>query len=220
MTDLVKHVIKCLNRANLFQSKLSQEIVSMEGMSGLKTRIFYNELCSLIVEGRATEYLEVGTWKGSTICSALWENANCHGTVIENWALFGGPRDEFNQNIAKARIEDRLQIFEEDVFSFDVSKLSKPIDVYLYDGDHDEIHQYKGITHIWPALADQAIIIIDDWNAAHIRKGTLDGLRDVGAKVVEQFEITHMLGNEVHTPMPIAHREFWNGMGVFVISKT
>jgi hypothetical protein len=219
MADLVKHVIKCLNRANLFQTKLSQEIVSMEGMSGLKTRIFYNELCSLIVEGRDTEYLEVGTWKGSTVCSALWENPNCRGTVIENWALFGGPRDEFNQNIDKARIKDRLQIFEEDVFAFDISKLSKPIDIYLYDGDHDQIHQYKGITHIWKALADQAVIIVDDWNAPHIREGTLDALRDVGANVVERFEITYMLGNEVHTPMPIAHREFWNGMGVFVISK-
>lgn len=220
MSALVKHVIKSLNAANRFQTKLAPEITSMEGMSGLKTRIFYNELCSLKVEGRDTEYLEVGTWKGSTVCSALWENSKCHGTVIENWALFGGPRDEFNQNVDKARIKDRLQIFEEDVFSFDISKLSKPIDIYLYDGDHDQIHQYKGITHIWAALADQAIIIVDDWNAPHIRSGTFDALRDVGANVIEQFEFTYIIGNEVHTPMPMAHREFWNGMGVFVISKT
>ena len=220
MADLVKHVIKCLNKANLFQTKLNNDILTIEGMSGLKTRIFYNELCSLEFEGRNTEYLEVGTWKGSTICSALFSNPKCHGVVIENWALFGGPRDEFNNNTKNSNIQDRLTIFEEDIFTFDTSKLSKPIDIYLYDGNHDETDQYKGITHMWSSLADNAIVIVDDWNAGHIRKGTLDGLRDVGANIIEQFEITYIVGNESHTPRPMADREFWNGIGIFIISKS
>jgi hypothetical protein len=216
--DLVKHVIKCLNKANTFSTKLSQDVVCLDGMSGFKTRVFYNELCSIEFDGRDTEYLEVGTWKGSTLCSSLYENPKCRGTVIENWALFGGPKDEFMKNLAHFNLTDRVQIFEEDIFKFDISKLSKPVDVYLYDGDHDEIHQYKGITHMWAALADEAIIIVDDWNAPHIRKGTLDGLRDVGANVVEKFEIMYT-NNDTHTPMSMARQEFWNGIGIFVISK-
>ena len=216
--DLVKHVIKCLNRANTFTTKLIPDILNIDGMSGIKTRVFYNELCSIEFDGRDTEYLEVGTWKGSTLCSALYENPKCRGTVIENWSLFGGPRGEFEDNLERFNLTDRVQIFEEDIFNFDISKLSKPVDVYLYDGDHDEIHQYKGITHMWTALADQAIIIVDDWNAPHIRKGTLDGLRDVGANVIKKFEITYT-DDDTHTPIQKAHKEFWNGIGIFVISK-
>jgi hypothetical protein len=218
MVDLVKHVINCFNTANTWKTRLPAEVFALEGMSGYKTRVFYNELCSLKFPDRKTEYLEVGAWKGSTLCSAMHSNSDCNGTVIENWALFGGPKDEFDNHVKNFGFDNRLTIFEEDVFSFDISKIKNPIDIYLYDGDHDEIHQYKAITHMWDALADQAIIIVDDWNAPQVRKGTFDGLEAVGANVLEKFEImyTH---NGQHTPMPIAQREFWNGIGVFVVSK-
>lgn len=216
--DLVKHVINCFNMANTWKTKLSNDIFSLEGMSGTKTRIFYNELCSIVFPHRKTQYLEVGSWKGSTLCSSLYGNDNCKGTVIENWSLFDGPKVEFDHNIKHFDLGDRLTIFEEDVFSLDVSKIENKIDIYVYDGDHDEIHQYKGITRMWPALADVAVIIIDDWNSPQVRKGTFDGLRDVGANVIEKFEITYSKDGS-HTPLHIAQSEFWNGIGVFVISK-
>jgi len=218
MTDLVKHVINCFNIANTWKTRLSDTVFALEGMSGYKTRVFYNELCSLKFPDRKTEYLEVGTWKGSTLCASMNNNENCNGTVIENWALFGGPKEEFEHHVNFFGFQDRLTVFEEDVFSFDISKLKNPIDIYLYDGCHEEISQYKGITHMWPALAGQAIIIIDDWNAPHVRKGTFDGLAAVGANIIEKFEIMYTHDGQ-HTPLPIAQREFWNGIGVFVVSK-
>jgi hypothetical protein len=166
------------------------------------------------------EYLEGGSWKGSTICSALYSNPDCNGTVIENWSLFGGPREEFNKNCINSGIGDRLTVHEHDLFSFDISNIKTPIDIYLYDGSHSEIDQYRGITHMWPALADEATILIDDWNWKDVRKGTLDGLRDVGATIIEQIEIMHVVGDEGHTPLSIARREFWNGIGIFVVSKS
>lgn len=216
--DLLKHVIHSLNKSNTWDSKLSDDILRLEGMSGSKTRMFYNELCSLEFPGRMTEYLEVGAWKGSTLCSALYKNSKCHGTVIENWALFGGPKEEFQQNTEKFELSNNITVFEEDVFSFDISKVQNKIDIYLYDGDHEEISQYNGIVHMWQLLADEAIIIVDDWNWSQVRKGTFDALRDIGANVVEKFEIMHTNDNN-HTPMPIALREFWNGIAIFVISK-
>ena len=218
MSDLVKHVINSFNIANTWKTRLSDTVFSLEGMSGYKTRVFYNELCSLKFPDRKTEYLEVGTWKGSTLCASMYNNENCNGTVIENWALFGGPKAEFEHHVNFFGFQNRLTVFEEDVFSFDISKLKNPIDIYLYDGCHEEISQYKGITHIWPALADQAIILVDDWNAPQVRKGTFDGLAAVGANIIEKFEIMYTHDGQ-HTPLPIAQREFWNGIGVFVVSK-
>ena len=216
--NLIDHVINSFNRANTFQTKLPTDVFEMDGMSGAKTRIFYNELCSIEFEGRKTEYLEVGTWKGSTLCSALCFNPNCHATVIENWSEFNGPKYEFETNIKKVNALDRLDIFEEDVFSFDVGKIAKPIDIYLYDGAHDEESHFKAITHIWPALANDAIIIIDDWNPKYIREATFRALESVGARIIQKFEITYTIDGQ-HTPIPIAQMEFWNGIGVFVVSK-
>ena len=217
MTDLVKHVIRCFNRANTFTSKLPAQILQLDGMSGCKTRIFYNELCSLSFPDRRTEYLEVGSWKGSTLCAAMYGNENCNGTAIDNWSLFGGPKNEFEQNISSFGFENRLTVFEEDVFTLNVSKL-KRADIYLYDGDHSEISHYKGIIRMWPALADNCIIVIDDWNGPDVRKGTIDALNDLGASVIEKFEIMYTNDGE-HTRMDVAAREFWNGIGVFVVSK-
>jgi hypothetical protein len=216
--DPVKHVIKCFNKANTFKTKLSEEVLKLDGMSGIKTRIFYNELCSLEFPNRPTQYLEVGTWKGSTLCSAMQFNTNCHATVVENWALFGGPKEEFEHNVSNFNFSDRLTVFEEDVFSFDISKIKNKIDIYLYDGDHEEISHYKGIVKMWPVLADQCIIIVDDWNWNKVRKGTFDALNDLGANIIEKFEVTYTT-EDTHTDMNMASIEFWNGIGVFVVSK-
>jgi hypothetical protein len=216
--DPVKHVIKCFNKANTFKTKLSEEVLKLDGMSGIKTRIFYNELCSLEFPNRPTQYLEVGTWKGSTLCSAMQFNTNCHATVVENWALFGGPKEEFEHNVSNFNFSDRLTVFEEDVFSFDISKIKNKIDIYLYDGDHEEISHYKGIVKMWPVLADQCIIIVDDWNWNKVRKGTFDALNDLGANIIEKFEVTYTT-EDTHTDMNMARIEFWNGIGVFVVSK-
>jgi predicted O-methyltransferase YrrM len=218
MSDLVKHVIKSFNRSNTFQTKLPREIFELVGMSGAKTRILYNELCSFTFQGRPTEYLEVGSWKGSTLCAALQFNPHCNGTAIENWALFGGPKEEFDSNLNLFNLKDRVKVFEEDAFSLDISKISNKIDIYLYDGDHEETSHYKGITHFWPVLADQAIVIVDDWNWSGARQGTLNALNDVGANVIEKFEIMYT-ANDSHTPMESACREFWNGIAIFVVSK-
>lgn len=218
MSYLVKHVIKSLNRANTFQTQLPREVFLLEGMSGAKTRILYNELCTLAFQGRQTEYLEVGSWKGSTLCAALQFNSHCNGTVVENWALFGGPKEEFESNLNLFNLKDRVKVFEEDALSLDLSKISNKIDIYLYDGDHDEASHYNGIKHFWPVLADQAIVIVDDWNWSGVRKGTLNALNDVGANIIEKFEIMYT-SDDSHTPMENASREFWNGIAIFVVSK-
>ena len=77
-------------------SKIDENLKLMEGMSGIKTRHFYNNL--LTIEG--SRYLEIGTWKGSSVCSAMCGNS---GSVfcIDNWSEFGGPKSEFLENFEK-----------------------------------------------------------------------------------------------------------------------
>ena len=68
-------------------SKITNDIIEMDGMSGTKTRHFYNNLLNF----QDARYLEIGTWKGSSVCSAMCGNK---GTIvcIDNWCQFGGPK--------------------------------------------------------------------------------------------------------------------------------
>ncbi len=232
MDPLVKHVIKSFNKANTFDTKLSKEVFELEGMSGIKTRILYNEICSL----PDTVYFEVGSWKGSSMCSSGYGNPDAKLYCVENWSMWGGPKDEFHTNMKKFGLDP--VIFEEDFNTFDASKVSG-INVYLYDGDHSYEAQKLAITKMWNSLADTSIVMIDDWNnRADVKQATLDGFAEVGAEIIEQFEVqyavepTHPLYNSnwciiaengeraVHTPLPVAAHEFWNGIGVFVVRKS
>ena len=71
-------------------SKITNEIINMEGMSGTKTRHFYNNLLNT----EDARYLEIGTWKGSSVCSAMYGNT-AKIICIDNWSEFGGPKNEF-----------------------------------------------------------------------------------------------------------------------------
>lgn len=211
----VQHVKECIEKASSYTSKLADDLVrNLYGMTGFKTRHFYNNLCSI----EDARYLEIGTWMGSSLISALYENRHCKATVIDNWSEFGGNMDELNSNI-KRFIPHPIccNIINSDCFA-----LNEPLDdkfnIYLYDGAHDEISQRKAITEYYKYLDDIAIIIVDDWNHEPTRIGTFKGLDDVDANIHFQHEI-RLTQDNTHTPMDIAKIDFWNGIGIFVIEK-
>jgi len=235
MSGLTKHVIKALNKANTFDTKLPRGILDLEGMSGIKTRIFYNELCSLTFEDRKTNYLEVGVWKGSSTCSALYGNDNLNTYVIENWSEFGGPKNDFETNMKTFVGDAQVTIIEDNFTTFDVSRIRDKIDLYLYDGEHSEESHFLAIEKIWPLLADESIFIVDDWNFPEIQRATRRALK--GKTVLEEFIVTYNTdlnhphrdlcspllwrekGHLFHTCLPVATHEFWNGIAVFVLQK-
>ena len=219
---LIKHVNRSFRRANLYQSKLSVEALLIEGFSGTKTRHFYNNLADIVIDpSRKTEYLEVGTFEGSSLVATLSHNSDvCHATIVENWAEFGGPRTNFFNVLQRFHIaNESVNIFEEDFFSWNVSRLSHTVDIYLYDGAHDYDSHYHAITHIWSQLSPVAIVVVDDWNLQQVRQGTFDGLAAVHAVIEEQWEITYTV-DSTHTPKIFAGSEYWNGIAVFVVNTS
>ena len=77
-------------------SKINSDIIKMEGMTGTKTRHFYNNLLNF----SDARYLEIGSWKGSSVCSAMYGNTS-KVVCIDNWSEFGGPKKEFLVNFEK-----------------------------------------------------------------------------------------------------------------------
>ena len=204
-TAMTKHVSNCFK--TLDDTNLPDEIFSINGMSGELTRKLYNNLCKLKFENRDTEYLEVGVWKGSTFISSMFGNEHVTGTCIENWSEFTetNARTEFFQNMNRFDIR-KYTCIEGDFF---IQKFNKIFDIYVYDGNHDETSHSKAIEFIWPHLADEAIVVIDDWNWDDVRKGTYKALP------MDQVVSVH----EVRFRGREQPRGYWNGVGIFVIKK-
>mgnify|MGYP000886217178 CR=1 FL=1 len=102
---LLEHTQTAIIDAENNTSKINSDILSIDGMTGVKTRHFYNNLLNI----DDARYLEIGSWKGSSVCSAMYNN-NAKIVCIDNWSQFGNHKEEFNvlavtcnSNISKLR---------------------------------------------------------------------------------------------------------------------
>lgn len=182
-------------------------------MTGYKTRHFYNNLLSL----ENVRYLEIGCWKGSSACSALCGN-KINITCIDNWSEFGGPKQEFIQNVQKFIGQNTLNYIENDCFKVDRSSLGK-FDIYLYDGNHTAYSQYRALNYFIDNMKDTFIFIVDDWNFLEVQTGTRNIISDLGLNVLYEQEIL-LTQNGEHTPFDKAIPGWWNGIYVAVLSKS
>lgn len=218
-TDLqmkyIRHVNHALNNAENKISKISQDIKNMEGMTGEKTRHFYNNLLCC----DDARYLEIGTWKGSSVCSAMYGN-HAYVTCVDNWLLFNGPKDEFLYNLNKFKGDNDVNFLEKNCFEIDVNTLPK-FNIYMYDGDHEYEDQYKALSHYINCLDDTFIFVVDDWNHDPVRNGTRDAIRDLKLEVLFEKEIFVTLDKSKGSmwEQPIAKETWWNGMYVAVLQK-
>jgi hypothetical protein len=190
-------------------SKITDEIIQMEGMSGTKTRHFYNNLLNF----PDARYLEIGTWKGSSVCSAMCNN-KATVVCIDNWSEFGGPKSEFLTNFNKFKGQNDARFIEDDCFKVDVSSLPK-FNIYMYDGNHTARSHYRALAHYYDCLDDVFIFIVDDWNWKKVRHGT--------ARSIEQLKLKKLYEKEVRltwdNSTTIAKETWHNGIYIAVLQK-
>lgn len=206
---ILNHVVTCLRKAESNQSELTHEILTYKGMSGFKTRHFYNNICSL----PGCRYLEIGTYHGSSSISALYKN-QVDAVFIDNWSLFDGNKSIFDEAIEKYNTGSKIEVIDNDCWKVDTTTATfeKKFNVYLYDGGHEYQDHYKAISQFHNTLEENCIVLIDDWNWEDVRKGTLDAIKDLGLKVKFKHEIL--------TPQPhyiLGVDNWWNGIGIFII---
>jgi hypothetical protein len=206
------HIEKAFKNAENSISKITDEIIKMDGMSGTKTRHFYNNLMNM----EDARYLEIGTWKGSSVCSAMCGN-KANVVCIDNWSEFGGPKDEFLSNFNTFKGDNIAYFIENDCFDVDVKQLQK-FNIYLYDGNHSYDSHYKALKHFYDCLDDEFIFIVDDWNWSDVRNGTKYCIQMLDLEVTFEREI-RMTWDNSHTPLNIAKEHWWNGIYVAVLKK-
>jgi hypothetical protein len=174
---------------------------------------FYNRICSI----PNCSYLEIGTWYGSSSISALYGNT-VNATFIDNWSQFSGNKNILIDALEKYKGNSKYTLIEGDCWKVDTAQLPQ-YDVYLYDGPHTYSDQYNAIVKYYNCLKNNCIIMVDDWNWPDVQNGTRDGLKKVGANVIYSKEIVLPTSDTIGMPNHKGKNTWWNGIGIFVISK-
>ncbi len=195
-------------------TKLSEEVLSMPGMSGRKYRALINNLIGNLPDAR---YLEIGSWAGSTLCSAIYNN-DVRALAIDNWSEFGGPAGDFLTNVGRFRNpRSHISFLEQDFRAVRYDAIGK-YNVYLFDGPHIEKDQFDGLAIAQAALDEKYILIIDDWNYPPTQAGTKKALKELGLKLDYAMEIRTTLDGSFPKALgPIS--DWHNGYFLAVLSK-
>lgn len=194
--------------------KIPNWILKMPGMSGTMYRKMVNNLVHRIPNAR---YLEVGSWMGSTACSATFGN-NVEAYCIDNWSQFnddGSVRFRFIEHVSRVEV-GKIKFVDEDYMNTNFSKIGK-YNIYLFDGPHEEYDQYMGVLTAQPALEEEYVLIVDDWNWEKVRKGTYDALNELGSKVLFSVEVRTSI-DDTH---PVSHgtNTYWHNGVIFAVIK-
>jgi hypothetical protein len=185
-TEESVRIKKAFDDALANRHALNEVVLSLDGMSGYGYRKFINNLTRLTPNAR---HLEIGVWKGSTVCSVIWNN-KCKVTAIDNWTEFGAPKSEFEKNLNSCKNDDvEFSIIEKDFRQIDYTNIGK-YSSYMFDGPHLPQDQYDGIAIAQPALDDTYIQIVDDWNNLSIQTSTRHAITDLGLEILSEIVVT------------------------------
>lgn len=190
-------------------TKLTAKALEMDGMSSRNVRNLLNKVCSI----DNLRYLEIGTWKGSTLYSALVGNSPEYALAIDNFSnnLFGGRsiKNIFFENMKDVGVN--FDFLDEDCFKVDISNLKSKFNVYFYDGEHSFEDQQRALTHYYDVLDDTFIYICDDYNPEHVQAGTKSGIEKANLKIVEERKLFSAKNGDTSS--------WWNGIYIAILKK-
>ncbi len=229
---LLRHLDDSLDNAIKNTSKLPERISKqmtdrpegeqLMGFSGMSFRHLMNNLGNL----PGANYLEVGTFRGSTLIPLVYGNEGILNEIhaIDNFSEFRiegfSPKEDLekNLNLFLPDTKHRVQFHEEDCWQFDLSKLPK-IDIYFYDGEHSAESQYKAFKYFEPVFADTFIAVIDDWEQRQVRAGTRQAFEEINYDIVGSRAIVPAMrennANRVNNP----DYYWWCGTHLAVLKK-
>ena len=157
------------------------DLKCVDGMNSENIRFLINEIVRKFAKNGV--YLEVGTYRGSSLISAALFNPSTRCIGIDNFSQF----DPENSN--KKCLMNNLKKFPElkniEFYGHSYEKVLKTlfdkeknlkVDVYYYDGHHSYDDQISGLRAVLPYLSEKCIIIVDDFNWDFVEKANRDFL--------------------------------------------
>lgn len=218
MEDTIKRIEKAIELAENFDSQLTDGVLNIEGMSGKKSRHFLNNLLT-----SNDIYLEVGSWKGSTLVSALYPSPvkKCKKYfAIDNFSEFTDGQNVENTLVDnfKKHLSVDPNILRADSFSINLEEHHiSDVSVYLYDGNHHGDSHYQALYHFYPAMNDNFIYLVDDWFCPFLDMRSLIQERTKAA--IKDLNLNTIYFKEISQDKKDDSEGWWNGVGIFYFSK-
>lgn len=210
--DKISLIKRAIEMAKNHQSKMDEVAWSVPALSSLKIRHLMNNLGAI-----STNYLECGVHRGGLFCSTLINNNHLRATANDNFAsdIVTGEdiEHEFAINRKKCTVVSQwpyIEVKKCDTFDVRPETVDGPVDLYLFDADHSYESQRKAMTHFLPAMADEFIVCVDDYDWDDVSRGTQDGIKDSGCEVL--FE-------EVWEGNDHDNNGAWNGYYISLLKK-
>ena len=184
------HLDRCIEKSNKSDSKITDHVKSIQGMTSTKFRHLINNICSM----DDCRQLEIGSWKGSTTCASLCGNKMKHFVTIDNFSQFNHkPKWGFNAqndmltNVESVKGENHFEHKCIDCWRIKKHKLPQ-FNVFLYDGEHSYNSNKRSIAHFMSNLDDEFIFISNCWNWEHVRNGINDCIDEHDLEVLYKHE--------------------------------
>lgn len=183
----------------------------VEGMLSIKKQRLLNLAFGLIPEGEC--YFEVGTYHGKSLLSAMLHNPERPVFAADNFSEFDtNCLDITLGNLQRYGLRDKVTFYDADFRSvYTPRHLPVPVGLYFYDGAHDEPAQYDGIRLVEPFLADEALVLVDDWRLAddsgsYAEAGTKRAMEDSA----QEWKLLYELPARMNGDKAL----WWNGVAV------
>jgi hypothetical protein len=215
LSELTSHVCRAVANANECRSGVSAGVLDLPGMSSPKVRHLINNLCAF----PDCSYLEVGSWKGSTLCSAMDGQLLKRVCAYENFLEFADPVYQGESGTIEAQLEGNIECFRgmnrvelKKMDFFEASPAAEPclFNVYLYDGMHIPQTQYVHLKVAKPALARYFVLLVDDWfcDVSKPNEITFKALNDFSFYIHAFIEL------------PAGKDDgYWGGQGLFILEN-
>lgn len=183
----------CFNAADqeTTKAKIMPEVFAVESQTGPKTRMFLNALLGCVQQ---PVYLEIGLRYGGSFLSALSGNQVrvAYGIDRDNPEGYVSIRDALVKNNRlldrEPNTSGRRILHLEGCWQFEPDRITEPVNVFFYDGPHDQADHRKALVHYAPCLAKDFIYIVDDWNEMKVKDGTKEGIEATAMEVMYEEE--------------------------------
>jgi tRNA G46 methylase TrmB len=161
------------------EKKYREFMEQLEGDSARMTGASVLTLLSKCVKliGPDECYLEIGTWKGASLCSAAFHNPDIECYGIDNFSEFNknSPEEFLKRHIKQFKLSN-AQYFKMSYQNFlktNDTVNGKKVKVLFYDGNHTIGHHSQAMKSCRKLLTDEAVIFIDDIGFSHLKQPIL-----------------------------------------------
>jgi predicted O-methyltransferase YrrM len=198
------NIKQAFDDAEQLKSKIPAEYI--EKLTGLASPKVWHLLNNLAAQ--AENYLEIGTYMGSSLMAALYDNGHVSAVAVDNFCMKPHTRGHFFKNTDHLK----FTFIEQDCFTINPSIFKTGFDLYFYDGRHNYEDQFKALTHFYPAMKNEFVFMVDDWNNGPVKAGTMDAIQYLNLEVVEMVERHHSTMKD--------KENWWCGVAVFKLKKS